>query len=60
QRQGVTVALVTHNVFQARRLAQRAALLLGGQVVEVADKETFFSNPHDPRTQAFIKGDMVY
>ena len=60
QRQGVTVVLVTHNVFQARRLAQRAALLLGGQIVEVADKETFFGDPRDPRTQAFIKGDMVY
>lgn len=60
RQRGVTVVLVTHNVFQARRLAQRAALLLDGQVVEVADRETFFDNPGDPRTQAFIAGEMVY
>ncbi|MEZ4661925.1 MAG: ATP-binding cassette domain-containing protein [Caldilineaceae bacterium] len=60
QRQGVTVVLVTHNVFQARRLAHRAALMLDGQIVETADKDTFFGNPSDPRTQAFIEGDMVY
>ena len=58
--QGVTAVLVTHNVFQARRLAHRAALLLDGQIVEVADKETFFANPSDQRTRAFIDGDMVY
>ncbi|MEZ4706926.1 MAG: phosphate ABC transporter ATP-binding protein [Caldilineaceae bacterium] len=60
QRLGVTVVLVTHNVFQARRLAQRATLLLDGQIVETAEKEIFFSNPGDPRTRAFIGGDMVY
>ena len=55
-----TIVLVTHNVFQARRLAHRAALLLDGKVVEVEPTEKFFSAPTDPRTQAFIKGEMVY
>ncbi len=58
--QGTTLVLVTHNVFQARRLAQRAALLLGGRLVEVADAETFFRSPRDPRTDAFVRGEMVY
>jgi tungstate transport system ATP-binding protein len=57
---GTTLVLVTHNVFQARRLAQRAALLLDGRLVEVADAEAFFQSPHDPRTAAFVRGDMVY
>lgn len=57
---GTTLILVTHNVFQARRLAQRVALMLDGNVVEVADVDTFFETPCDPRTHAFVKGEMVY
>jgi tungstate transport system ATP-binding protein len=58
--QGTTLVLVTHNVFQARRLADRVALLLEGQVIEEADVETFFQSPSDPRTGAFVRGEMVY
>jgi tungstate transport system ATP-binding protein len=57
---GVTVALVTHNVFQARRMAHRAAFLLDGKVIEVAEAAKFFDEPQDPRTAAFVKGEMIY
>lgn len=57
---GTTVVLVTHNVFQARRLAQRVGLLLEGRLVEVAPVEAFFSAPQDPRSAAFARGEMVY
>lgn len=57
---GMTVVLVTHNIFQAKRLAHRVAFLLEGQVVEVADVERFFNAPKDPRTAAFVRGEMVY
>ena len=57
---GTTVILVTHNIFQARRLADRIALLLDGQIVESADADSFFNSPCDPRTAAFVRGDMVY
>jgi tungstate transport system ATP-binding protein len=57
---GTTIVLVTHNVFQARRLAGRVAFLLNGNVIEVAEKEQFFTAPRDPRTAAFVRGDMVY
>jgi len=60
QEQGTTVVLVTHNVFQAHRLATRVALLLDGRIVETADTSTFFERPQDPRTAAFVRGDMVY
>ncbi len=60
QKQGTTLVLVTHNVFQARRLAHRVALVLEGQIVEVADVDTFFESPQNPRTGAFIRGEMVY
>jgi len=58
--QSTTLVLVTHNVFQARRLAHRVALMLEGRVIEVSDVETFFQSPRDPRTTAFVRGDMVY
>jgi tungstate transport system ATP-binding protein len=55
-----TVVLVTHNVFQARRLAQRVAFMLAGRLVETADVHTFFHSPADERTRRFINGEMVY
>ncbi len=58
--QGVTVVLVTHNVFQAKRVAQRVALLLDGRIVEIADTPIFFASPQDPRTNAFVRGEMIY
>lgn len=58
--QGTTVVLVTHNVFQARRLAHRVALLLEGRIIEIAGVQTFFTSPQDPRTSAFVRGDMIY
>ena len=57
---GMTAVLVTHNVFQAKRLAHRVALILEGRLVEVADVHAFFEAPQDPRTAAFVRGEMVY
>lgn len=55
-----TIVLVTHNIFQARRLADRVALMLNGEIVETADAQTFFENPHDNRTRRFVRGEMVW
>lgn len=55
-----TVVLVTHNVFQARRLADRVVMLLGGRIVEAAEANRFFESPRDPRTAAFVRGELVY
>lgn len=60
QKQGTTLVLVTHNVFQAHRLADRVVFLLEGKVIEVSENETFFNKPNDPRTSAFVRGEMVY
>ncbi len=56
----VTIILVTHNVFQARRLADRVVFMLEGKIVEVAQVEQFFEAPRDARTKAFVNGEMVY
>lgn len=57
---GTTVVMATHNVFQARRLAQRVVLLLNGCIVEIAPTEEFFQRPRHPQTAAFVRGDMTY
>jgi tungstate transport system ATP-binding protein len=57
---GTTIVLVTHNVFQAKRLAQRVGLMLNGRVIEVGAAQQFFDAPKDPRTAAFVRGEMVY
>jgi tungstate transport system ATP-binding protein len=56
----MTVVWATHNLFQAHRVAVRTALLLNGQLLEVAPTEEFFTNPSDPRTADFVQGRMVY
>jgi tungstate transport system ATP-binding protein len=60
QRRGMTVVWATHNRFQARRVAGRVALLLEGRLVEVSPVAGFFTAPGDPRTAAFVRGEMVY
>jgi tungstate transport system ATP-binding protein len=57
---GTTIVAVTHNVFQAKRLAHRVGLMLSGSLIELADTDRFFNAPADPRTTAFIRGEMVY
>ncbi len=60
QRRGVTIVLATHQTFQARRLGQRVAFLLDGRIVEVGPSQAFFEAPTDPRTRAFLTGEMIY
>ncbi len=57
---GTTVILVTHNVFQAKRLAYRVGLMLAGRLIEVTETRSFFETPSDPRTGAFVRGDMIF
>ena len=60
QQRQTTVVIVTHNIFQARRLSHRTALLLDGALVEVGETEQFFSQPGRPETKAFIRGELIY
>ncbi len=59
-RRGTTVVIVTHNLFQARRLADDVALLIDGVLVEAGQAAEVLEHPHDPRTAAFLEGRMIY
>lgn len=51
-----TIIIVTHNMQQALRIADRTAFFLLGEVVEFRDTETMFSRPKDKRTEDYITG----
>jgi phosphate transport system ATP-binding protein len=56
-KQEVTIVLVTNLVQQARRLADRTAFFLNGELVEVGDTENLFSGPvRDQRTRDYVEG----
>jgi phosphate transport system ATP-binding protein len=52
----VTIVIVTHNMQQAARVADRTAFMLGGELVEVGATEEIFTNPDDPRTEEYVTG----
>jgi phosphate transport system ATP-binding protein len=55
-KQRVTIVIVTHNMQQAARVADRTAFMLSGELVEVGPTDTIFTNPVDPRTEEYVTG----
>ena len=55
-KQKYTVAIVTHNMQQATRIADYTAFFLVGEVVEYAPTDELFSRPQDKRTEDYITG----
>jgi phosphate transport system ATP-binding protein len=52
----VTIVIVTHNMQQAARVADRTAFMLDGQLVEIGPTQEIFTNPTDPRTEEYVTG----
>jgi len=55
-KQRVTILIVTHNMQQAARVADRTAFMLDGNLVEVGPTEGIFTKPSDPRTEEYVTG----
>lgn len=51
-----TIVMVTHNIQQAGRIADKTVFLLMGELVEQGTTAQVFTSPRDPRTEAFISG----
>ncbi len=51
-----TIIIVTHNMQQALRIADKTAFFLLGEVIEYDDTEKMFSSPRDKRTEDYITG----
>lgn len=52
--EGMTMAVVTHEMGFARAVAHRVVFMDQGEIVESAPPEQFFSNPRHERTQSFL------
>jgi phosphate transport system ATP-binding protein len=52
----VTIAVVTHNMQQAGRVADTTAFMLSGELVEMGPTEKMFTNPDDSRTEEYVTG----
>ena len=57
---GKTIIMVTHNIMQAKRLADRIGLIYEGEMIEVAKKEKFFNDPERNLTEKFLDGELIY
>ncbi|MCI6152373.1 MAG: phosphate ABC transporter ATP-binding protein [Fusobacterium perfoetens] len=51
-----TIVIVTHNLFQAKRISDYIAFFLDGQLIEMGETDKIFSSPKDKRTEEYIKG----
>ena len=53
-REGMTMAVVTHEMGFAREVATRVLFMDGGHILEQGTPEEIFSNPKEARTQEFL------
>ena len=55
-RSSFSVVIVTHSMQQAARVSQKTAFFHLGNLVEYGATSDIFTNPKDPRTEAYITG----
>jgi phosphate transport system ATP-binding protein len=53
-----TILFVTHILRQAKKLADYVVFLYLGEVVEHGSAQEVLVNPHEPRTRAYLKGEI--
>jgi phosphate transport system ATP-binding protein len=51
-----TIVIVTHNMQQAARVAEKTGFFLNGRLVEFDSTHKIFTNPSDKRTEDYITG----
>ncbi|MEQ1751119.1 MAG: phosphate ABC transporter ATP-binding protein PstB [Prosthecobacter sp.] len=54
-----TFVIVTHNMEQAKRIADKTAFFYKGKVIECDDTMTIFGNPTDKLTESYISGRLT-
>jgi tungstate transport system ATP-binding protein len=54
------IVIATHNLAQARRMADQIVHIHNGEIVEVAQTEDFFENPKSEITRKFINGELDF
>jgi len=57
---GTKIVMTTHNLGQARRLADEILFMSGGRLTDHAPVERFFAQPSTAEAAAFIKGELPW
>jgi tungstate transport system ATP-binding protein len=57
---GTKIVMTTHNLGQARRLADEILFMSAGRLADHAPVERFFAQPSTPEAAAFIKGELPW
>ena len=55
---GVTIIMATHDMMQARRIAEHIIFIENGSVLENSSADLFFSSPKNERAKRFIEGKL--
>lgn len=58
--EGTRIVMSTHDLGQARRLADDVVFLCGGRLLEHTPAKQFFDSPATPEAAAFIRGELVW
>lgn len=57
-KESYTLLLVTHNLAQAKRIADHVCFMKDGKLIEMGEKEAFFSHPKQEETRRFVNGEL--
>lgn len=58
--EGITIVMTSHDLFQARRLAQDVAFLHRGRLIENGPATRFFDAPQTPEARDFLGGELIW
>ncbi len=54
------IVMATHNLSQARRMADEIVHIYNGEIVEVAEPESFFESPKSEISRKFVNGELEF
>jgi tungstate transport system ATP-binding protein len=57
--EGATCVMTTHDIGQARRLAQRVVLMAGGRIIEATEAQSFFREPATDEGRRYLRGELL-
>ena len=57
---GMTIVMTTHDLGQARRLADEVLFLHNGRLLEQTPADEFFARPRSEAARAFMSGELLW
>lgn len=58
--EGIKIFLVTHDIAQARRLADDVMFMHGGRLIQHSVSNDFFNNPSSEQAKAYLEGRLLF